>query len=234
MHLEACWQCRGRSHDIENAISGFIRSHRQEFESRLPDPAGPRALLKAQLAQLSASQPRKRMRWWFGLLHRHALSALAAGLLMVGVLMVEIILRQPASASVVVSSPNSRLTPGAAILSDRKVVCALENVKNKAVSVQLQREVFKRYAMQGARAQAYEVDYLVTPALGGANDVRNLWPHSYSAAWNAKVKDRLEDLLRDKVCDGSLELGQAQREIAGDWIAAYKKYFRTDKPLPTQ
>jgi len=68
--------------------------------------------------------------------------------------------------------------------------------------------------------------------LGGADDIRNLWPQSYSAtAWNAQVKDALEDRLREMVCDGSLNLTQAQREIAGNWIAAYKKYFHTDKPL---
>jgi hypothetical protein len=33
------------------------------------------------------------------------------------------------------------------------------------------------------------------------------------------------------VCDGSLDLTEAQREIAGNWIAAYKKYFHTDQPL---
>jgi hypothetical protein len=63
--------------------------------------------------------------------------------------------------------------------------------------------------------KAYEVDYLVTPALGGSDDIHNLWPHSYSAtAWNAEVKDALEDRLRGMVCDGSLDLTEAQREIA--------------------
>jgi hypothetical protein len=33
------------------------------------------------------------------------------------------------------------------------------------------------------------------------------------------------------VCTGKLDLSTAQRDIATDWIAAYKKYFHTDKPL---
>jgi hypothetical protein len=33
------------------------------------------------------------------------------------------------------------------------------------------------------------------------------------------------------VCDGSIDLEEAQREIAVNWIAAYKKYFHTDQPL---
>jgi hypothetical protein len=46
------------------------------------------------------------------------------------------------------------------------------------------------------------------------------------------VKDELEDRLRDMVCDGSLDLTEAQHEIATNWITAYKKYFRTERPRP--
>ena len=92
--------------------------------------------------------------------------------------------------------------------------------------------MFEEYGIAGADPRAYEVDYLVTPALGGADDIHNLWPHSYSATvWNAQVKDALEDRLREMVCEGSMDLAEAQREIAGNWIAAYKKYFHTDRPL---
>ncbi len=132
---------------------------------------------------------------------------------------------------VVFSIPDSRLTPGAAILADREAVCKQENIKNKAVPVALRKRVFEEYGIPEAEPQAYEVDYLVTPALGGADDVRNLWPHSYSALWNAHVKDDLEDRLREMVCDGRLDLTEAQREIADNWIAAYKKYFHTEQPL---
>jgi hypothetical protein len=33
------------------------------------------------------------------------------------------------------------------------------------------------------------------------------------------------------VCGGSLDLVAAQRDIARDWVSAYKKYFHTDHPL---
>jgi hypothetical protein len=46
------------------------------------------------------------------------------------------------------------------------------------------------------------------------------------------VKDALEDRLHSMVCEGKLDLRTAQRDIATDWIAAYKKYFHTDRPLP--
>jgi hypothetical protein len=128
--------------------------------------------------------------------------------------------------------PDARLTPGATVRLSRTAVCARPGYGNKVVPIALQREVFQEYGIPRADPRAYEVDYLVTPALGGADDIHNLWPHSHSVTWNAHVKDALEDRLREMVCDGSLDLTEAQREIATDWIAAYKKYFRTDKPLP--
>jgi hypothetical protein len=135
-------------------------------------------------------------------------------------------------ASVVFSLPDTSLTPGAAVPFDRAMLCSQETAGNKVVPAPLQRKVFEEYRIPGADPRAYEVDYLITPALGGADDIRNLWPQPYSAPnWNARVKDALEDRLHDMVCDGGIELGEAQREIATNWIAAYKKYFHTEEPL---
>ena len=75
------------------------------------------------------------------------------------------------------------------------------------------------------------MDYLITPELGGADNIQNLWPEPYSSnGWDAHVKDALEDRLHRMVCEGKIDLVTAQREMAGDWISAYKKYFHTDKP----
>ena len=86
--------------------------------------------------------------------------------------------------------------------------------------------------MEGVPSDEYELDYLITPELGGAPDPRNLWPQRYeSRVWNAHVKDELERLLPTLVCDRRIRLETAQRDIARDWIAAYRKYFKTDAPL---
>jgi hypothetical protein len=232
MHLAACWECRSRRHDLESAITDFTRFHLREFGSDLPSSAGPRALLKAQLSKLSAEEPKGGLHWLTSLLyHRLSLTAASLGLGIAALLLLGVFLRKPVAAAVV-SVPDARLTPGATVLADRRTICQSANVKNKAVPAALQKKVFEEYGIRGAKPSFYEVDYLVTPALGGADDIRNLWPHSYSAPWNAKVKDELEDRLREMVCSGELDLGQAQRDIAADWIAAYKKYFRTDRPLP--
>jgi hypothetical protein len=233
-HLDGCWKCRTRRQEIENAIADFIHFHQREFGAKLPPAAGRRALLKAQLAQLSTTAPRS---GWFPLMRRSdwARATAALGLAVLGLLVARSVAglqSRPRPRAAVFSIPDSKLTPGAAILASRQAVCAQANTKNKAVPVALQRKVFEEYGIAGAEPQAYEVDYLVTPALGGADDIRNLWPHSYSATvWNARVKDDLEDRLREMVCDGSLDLAEAQQEIAGNWIAAYKKYFHADQPL---
>lgn len=97
----------------------------------------------------------------------------------------------------------------------------------------MQQAVFHEYGMDGAPPRAYEVDHLITPALGGTDDIRNLWPEPYtSTEWNAHVKDKLEDRLHDLVCGGKLDLATAQRDMASNWIQAYKKYFHADQPLP--
>ena len=86
--------------------------------------------------------------------------------------------------------------------------------------------------MEGVPEQEYELDYLITPELGGTSDPHNLWPERYaSGPWNARVKDDLERLLPQLVCQGSVDLTTAQRAIADNWIAAYKRYLRTDRPL---
>jgi len=101
-----------------------------------------------------------------------------------------------------------------------------------AVPVSLKRKVFEEYGVTPPQPDAYEVDYLITPELGGATDIRNLWPEPYQdTVWNAHVKDQLEDRLHRMVCHGDVDLATAQHDISTDWIAAYRKYFHADKPV---
>ncbi len=230
-HMATCWTCMARKQEIEASIGEFIRLQRGTLGQPIPPPDGPRALLKAQLAQLAETEPQHRLREFF------LRPSLTVVLVVLGLGLIAYLIpapwavRQP-SRSVAVAVPNPNLTPGATVLVTREEVCRESNTKNKAVPVALQRAVFDEYGLHAAEPRAYEVDYLITPALGGADDIHNLWPQSYKATvWNAEVKDALEDHLRDLVCDGRLDLATAQREIATNWIEAYKKYFHTDRPL---
>ena len=69
------------------------------------------------------------------------------------------------------------------------------------------------------------MDHLISLELGGSNSLKNLWPESYQGAWNAHVKDRLENRLHALVCAGQLDLKTAQHAIATNWIAAYQQYL---------
>jgi hypothetical protein len=94
-------------------------------------------------------------------------------------------------------------------------------------------KVFAAYGVSDPHPRAYELDYLIAPELGGTNDIRNLWPQPYrTLPWDAHAKDALEDHLYGLVCKGSLDLATAQEDISRDWIAAYRKYFQTEVPLP--
>src|SRR5208282_5422566 len=64
-HLAACWDCRARMAEIEGTIADFARAHRQSLDPQLPPVDGPRALLRAQLAQLASKPPASSWRWLF-------------------------------------------------------------------------------------------------------------------------------------------------------------------------
>ncbi len=69
--------------------------------------------------------------------------------------------------------------------------------------------------------RGYEYDHLVSLALGGArNDSRNLWPEPGASP---NPKDSLEDLLHVMVCSGALSLASAQRQLATNWVVAYRR-----------
>jgi hypothetical protein len=129
------------------------------------------------------------------------------------------------------SKPKTILTPGETRNVSVGDICHETNDDSvRVVPVFLRQQVFREYGITDVRPGAYEVDYLITPELGGANSIRNLWPEPYSAVWNAHVKDELEDRLHRLVCSGQIDLATAQRDISHDWIGAYKKYFHTDTP----
>jgi hypothetical protein len=128
--------------------------------------------------------------------------------------------------------PMSQVTPGATRHVRVNELCGEETARPVPISPWLHERVFRSYGADTRRATEYELDYLITPELGGATDARNLWPQAYShTPWNAFVKDELERFLHRQVCDGALDLPTAQQQMASDWIAAYKRHFKTDKPL---
>jgi hypothetical protein len=219
-HLAECPSCRARKTELERTLAAFLRFHQDHLDPLIPSSLDRRALLQSRMAEQPPAARHNASPW------KQAAAVLVFAIVAIGGY--QISRSRPRH----VYLPERRLTPGAIATADRSQVCDSAQPKNRDVPASLQRRVFEEYGIARAAPQAYEVDYLITPALGGADDIRNLWPQSYSSTvWNARVKDTLEDYLREQVCSGRLDLATAQRDISSDWIAAYRKYFHTERPL---
>lgn len=237
-HLAECWQCRTRMADIHSAIADFVHAN-QFANSDLPPIAGSRALLQARLAELSRRADDSR---WPRLRITMLGQALAyAFVLALCVVMAARLLHSRAASHApnngrsryALLLPNPELTPGSVRPVTFAEVCSADHDDVvKQVSQHLEQQVFQEYGMNDVRYTDYEVDYLISPGLGGSDEIRNLWPEPhYTTPWNSYVKDQLEDYFHHLVCSRKISLATAQREIATDWISAYKRYFHTDKPL---
>jgi hypothetical protein len=240
-HLAACWECRTRMAEVEGTIADFTRANRQSLDPQLTPMAGPRALLKARLAELAAVPAGGA---WRRPLHLSFPVRATAGLC--AAVVVAAIVGQflfgyhilPGTRNAAASpergvEPDRALTPGATRQVSVGAVCSMQHEEVvREVPTNLRQEVFQEYGIVNARANDYEIDYLIAPGLGGTDDIRNLWPEPEgSKVWNSRVKDALEEQLHQMVCAGKIDLSTAQNDIATDWIAAYKKYFHTEMPV---
>jgi hypothetical protein len=237
-HLAACWTCRSRKSEMDGAIADFARAYHQKFDPQIPPTEGPRAMLRARLGALASDTPSP---GWTRILQVRSpvfAAVSVCAIVVATVWIMQIVAHRSASPAATVaigirSLPDSRLTPGDTRGISMTDVCSTNHEEVIAdVSPALRQQVLHEYDIADAAPGDYEIDYLIAPGLGGTDDLRNLWPQPYgSGAWNAHVKDDLEERLHQMVCDGQLDLSTAQREIATNWIAAYKKYFHTDQPI---
>lgn len=124
--------------------------------------------------------------------------------------------------------PNPVLTPGVVRggLSLQTICTTKWGQDRRAVTAAMKREVFTSYNMSNSVPPCpCEIDHLISRELGGADDVKNLWPQPYTGIWNAHMKDRLENRLHKEICAGRMNLLDAQGEIARDWTKLFKKFF---------
>ena len=82
----------------------------------------------------------------------------------------------------------------------------------------LKRQQIVAYGYPDTDPRGYEEDHLIALELGGApSDQCNLWPEP---AHSPNPKDKVENVLCQRVCAGSLTLVEAQQRIATDWTTA--------------
>jgi hypothetical protein len=233
-HLDDCARCRTRLEEHLATLHGATEAYRHL--SGRDDTS--MAAQRERLTHALTAMPAPRRSWWLPSLSFVALPSSAAAA--VAVVVIGLIVpwatslgrrADGARSSVARELPVAGLTPGAAAPVTARELCAGVS-PSRVVSADVRRTVLRAYGMEDVPLEAYELDALITPELGGTTDARNLWPQRYtSLVWHARVKDVLEERLAADVCAGRLDLASAQRDLATDWVAAYRRYFRTDAPL---
>jgi hypothetical protein len=123
------------------------------------------------------------------------------------------------------ASPDSACTPGAVfadISLDR--MCTPGYTKTvRNVPEKLRLMVYAEYGVPYPQPHGfYEVDHLIPLAIGGDNDIANLFPQPAEPAPGFREKDLVELYLRGEVCAGRVALPIAQEQIAHDWLAIYE------------
>lgn len=134
--------------------------------------------------------------------------------------------------------PDPAHTPGATLEVSRAQVCRPGYAKaERDVTDATKQQV---YALYGATKRkpnpdvaetwvCCEVDHLIPLALGGSNDVKNLWPQPYKPRPGAWEKDRVEAHLHREVCRGRLTIEAAQARVRS-WVEEYGRAGRQPSP----
>ena len=122
------------------------------------------------------------------------------------------------------SLPDPDCTPGAVFQdATKEVVCVSGYSKTvRSVSVSLKKKVFSEYGISyPVPFGSYEVDHLIPLALGGDNDIANLFPESAEPYPGFREKDVVENYLHQEVCADRVALSVAQKQIADNWLEVY-------------
>ena len=198
-HLSVCEVCRARLVRLEETLAAALDAQRSPARP-LPPAQPARARLARWMAAESAGRTRPFRGWmpdrrW---LYAAAIVLLAAasGLVLDGQ-------RGPRAAmTAVFLLPRAELTPGAAAPVTPQDLCGVDRQpRTQPIPGIVHQAIFARYGADYRRAAEYELDYLITPELGGVADPRNLWPQPFARTpWNAYVKDELERWLHQRVC----------------------------------
>jgi len=132
--------------------------------------------------------------------------------------------------------PDIKLTPGAIdsnISQDniQRTLCVkgyTKTVRPPAYYTNaLKKKQMAAYGYSDVDPRHYEEDHLIPLSIGGnPSDPLNLWPQPRISEWNAEKKDILEFKLYKLVCDGTVSLDEARREISSNWIETYKRFVK--------
>ncbi len=120
--------------------------------------------------------------------------------------------------------PDPECTPGDIFNSiPLETICTHGYTKTvRNVSLATKKKVYAMYGIAYPPSRgSYEMDHLIPLALGGNNNIANLFPEAAQPKPGFKEKDVVEMYLYQEVCAGHINLGYAQATIAKDWLAVY-------------
>jgi hypothetical protein len=118
--------------------------------------------------------------------------------------------------------PDPDATPGVIRPLSTEQICRIKWGKDERhVTPKMKREVCAAYGESAADCpgKKFEIDHLVSRELGGADEVKNLWPEPEP---DAHVKDVVENRLHKQVCAGQMSLADAQKLLRTDWTEALR------------
>jgi hypothetical protein len=133
--------------------------------------------------------------------------------------------------------PDAMKTPGVARTElSKSTICTTKwGQDERHVTAAMKAQVFALYDYSGnedarcvadAHGKTCEIDHLISRELGGADDIKNLWPQAYGTTpWNAHLKDKLENRLHRELCANHVSLQEARDSLVNDWRVAYRKYY---------
>lgn len=132
--------------------------------------------------------------------------------------------------------PDLTCSPGAVLTTNTKVICKTGYTKTvRNVTEATKKKVFKEYGIPYTLRSNYEVDHIISLELGGSNDISNLYPESYTIKDNARIKDKFENYLHKQVCEGKMDIVEAQKQISSDWLSYYQvEVLKINAPVSTQ
>lgn len=138
------------------------------------------------------------------------------------------------------SLPDRAMTPGAinpavTPATIDQTICVRGWTKSVRPGVRyterLKKSQIRSYGYADTRPWKYEEDHLIPLDLGGSPDSPlNLWPepHRGPGQFGSYAKDRLEAAMVRKVCRHEVSLDRARAMMAGDWVAAYRRYLGSE------
>lgn len=117
--------------------------------------------------------------------------------------------------------PNLKLTPGEVGTNNLSIICEEYYTKLLVmVPEDIVNQVYAEYNITTHANHEYEIDHWIPLALGGSNNLPNLWPQP-KVYPGYREKDYVQLRLRDQLCSGKISLEEARAKVQGDWFDLY-------------